>query len=188
MVEVMAAMLILALVCVAYSENQVSAISLIKATRYRDTAVMLAQQQMAQINFRVQSRGVEDIKEDEKGEFDTEKFEGYSWHVTKKNVPPPDFQALLSAAGGAASEGEEASQQPQSLAGPMKMIMDAWGKSIIQVNLEVLWKEGEQEKSYAIMTHYIASDANAQIQGLIGGMAGAMGGGGGGQSGGGENP
>jgi prepilin-type N-terminal cleavage/methylation domain-containing protein len=179
MVEVMAAMLILALVCVAYSENQISAIALIKATRFRETAVMLAQQRMAEVNLRVQTRGIEDIKEDEKGDFDSEKFEGYSWRVTKKNVPPPDFQALLSAASGSVSEDGQESQQPQDVAGPMKMVMDAWGKSILEVNLEVLWKEGDQEKSYTIMTHYIASDANAQIQGLIGGLAGAMGGAGG---------
>ncbi|MEZ4845882.1 MAG: prepilin-type N-terminal cleavage/methylation domain-containing protein [Bdellovibrionota bacterium] len=173
MVEVMAAMLILAIVCVAYSENQVSAIQLVKATRFRDTAVMLAQQRMAEVNFLVQSRGVEEIKEDERGDFDSEKFEGYTWHITKKMVPAPDFSALLSAAGAGDSEESGGQQQPTDLSGPMKMIMDAWGKSIMEVKLEVLWKEGEQEKSYSIMTHFMASNANAQIQGVIGGLAGA---------------
>jgi prepilin-type N-terminal cleavage/methylation domain-containing protein len=180
MVEVMAAMLILAIVCVAYSENQISAISLVKATRYRDTAIMLASKRMAEINFLVQSRGIEEVKDGERGDFDSEAFEGYSWTVTKKNVPAPDFAALLSAAGstGEAEEGAEGGQAP-NLEGPMKVIMEAWGKSIMELILEVKWTEGEQEKSYTLMTHYMASDANAQIQGIIGGMTGALSQGGG---------
>lgn len=179
MIEVMAAMLILALVCVAYSENQVGAISLVKSTRYRDIAVMLASQKMAELNFRVQSKGIEDLKDEEKGDFDGEKFEGYSWRYTKAKVPPPDFSALMSAVGSAEEDEGEKSQSPQnSIEGPMKAIMEIWGKSILELRLEIVWKESEQEKNYTLMTHYIASDANKQIEGMIGAMMGGMGAGG----------
>lgn len=175
MIEVMAAMLILALVCVGYSENQVAAIQLVKATRIRERAVMLAQQKMAELNFIVQNKGIEQIKDEEKGDFDSEKYDiPYTWKVWKKPVPPPDFTALLSMAGGGDEDGEDSGQQP-AVAGPMKMVMDIWGKSIVELHLEVLWSEGDQEKSYSVMTHYITSDATAQVQGLIGGLMGAAG-------------
>ncbi len=171
MIEVMAAMLILALVCVAYSENQVSAIQLVKATRFRDTAVMLASQKMAELNFRIQTKGIEDLKDEEKGDFENDKFEGYSWSYQKKKVAPPDFTALMANIGADEEEGEGAAAQPQAnLAGPMKMVMEVWGKSIMELRLEISWKEGEQSKSYSLMTHYMASDASKQIQGLVGGM------------------
>lgn len=172
MIEVMAAMLILSLVCVAYSQNQVSAIQLVKSTRFRNTAVMLASQKMAEFNFIVQNRGIEELKDEDKGEFESENFEGFTWKTVKKKVPTPDFAALMSQVGGSGEEGAEdpTAAQKGGVDGPMKMIMDIWGKSIIELNLEVNWKEGEQEKSYTLMTHYIASDATKQIQGFIGGM------------------
>jgi hypothetical protein len=173
MIEVMAAMLILALVCVAYSQNQVAAIQLVKATRFRNTAVMLATEKMAELNFIVQTKGIEEIKDEDKGDFDQENFEGYTWQLVKKNVPPPDFSALLSQASAGESEDGEAAPQQANLEGPMKSIMDIWGKSIIELRLEILWKEGEQDKSYSLMTHYITSDATKQIQGFIGGMMSA---------------
>ena len=174
MIEVMAAMLILALVCVAYSENQVAAIQLVKATRFRETAIMLAQQKMADTNFLVKTKGIEQIKDDEKGEFDQEKYETFGWHIWKKNVPPPDFGSLMSMNTGETEGGEN--PQPQgSFEGPMKSITDIWGKSIIELHLEVTWKEGEREKSFMLMTHYMTSDVSKQIQGLIGAMTGGAG-------------
>lgn len=174
MIEVMAAMLILALVCVAYSENQVGAIQLVKSTRFRDTAVMLASQKMAQLDFRIKTKGIEDLKDEEKGDFENEKFEGYGWSYLKVKIPAPDFSALMSMAV-EAGEGEDESQTPQAnLDGPMKMVMDIWAKSILELRLEITWKEGEQEKSYSLMTHYMASDASQQIQGLVGGLMSGM--------------
>src|SRR5690348_16887314 len=106
MIEVMAAMLILSMVCIAYSENQVGAIQLVKATRFRDTAIMLASMRMSDINFLIQTKGVEFIKDEERGEFDQEKFPTYSWRTTKKPIPPPDFSALMSLAK-SSGEGED---------------------------------------------------------------------------------
>ena len=81
---------------------------------------------------------------------------------------------------GGGDEGEESGSQPPQAGfdGPMKMITDIWGKSIIELHLEIDWKEGEQVKSYTLMTHYIASDATKQIQGMIGGLMGSAGAGG----------
>ena len=186
LIEVMAAMLILVLVCVAYSENQVGAIQLVKATRWRETAIMLAQQKMAETNFLVQTKGIEVVKDDDKGEFDQEKFDGYTWHIWKTKVPAPDFGALIGTTG---STEDGASAAPQAgFEGPMKMITDIWGKSIMELHLEVNWKEGEQQKSYTLMTHYMTSDVNAQIQGLVGAMTGGAGASGGESSSSGENP
>lgn len=173
LIEVMAAMLILALVCVAYSENQVGAIQLVKTTRFRQIAILLAQQKMAETNFLVKNKGIEQIKDDEKGEFDQEKYETFGWHIWKKNVAPPDFSALISQVGGDAKE--EGQKQQGGFEGPMKSITDIWGKSIIELHLEVTWKEGEKEKSFTLMTHYMTSDASKQIQGLIGAMTGGAG-------------
>ena len=179
MIEVMAAMLILALVCVAYSKNQIGAIQLVKATRFRDTGIMLASQKMAETDFKVQDKGVEILKDDDKGEFDQEKFPTYAWHITKKQIPPPDFSSLMTLAAGSGSSDEEGgsdsgSQKPPSgsFDGPMKMITDAWGKSIFEVSLEINWKEGEKPKSYSLITHYISSTAVQQIQGIVGFMSG----------------
>lgn len=180
MIEVTAAMLILAMVCVAYSGNQISAISLVKSARNRDKAVMLASQKMAELDFRVQTRGIEDLKEEEKGEIEIEteknsdKTVTYSWRYQKKNVPPPDFGALMSAMGGSEEDGEQAPPQA-NLEGPMKMIMDLWGKSIMELRLEIVWMEGDQEKSYSLLTHYMASNASQQIEGMVGAMAGGAG-------------
>lgn len=186
MIEVMAAMLILALVCVAYSGNQISAIQLVKATRFREMAIMLASQKMADIDFQVQTKGIEILKDSDQGDFDQEKFPTYHWTTAKIQIPPPDFSALMALGGGgdeAPEGGEDPSKTSGSFEGPMKMITDAWGKSVLEVKLEVLWKEGEKEKSYSLMTHYIASNANQQIQGIVGAMTGGMGAAGGTASG-----
>lgn len=182
-------MLILALVCVAYSENQVGAIQLVKATRFRETAIMLAQQKMAETNFLVQTKGIEQVKDDDKGEFDQEKFEGYNWHMWKTKVPPPDFGSLIGSASSMGGDSGEPQTPQAGFEGPMKMITDIWGKSIMELHLEVTWKEGEQQKTYTLMTHYMTSDVNAQIQGLVGAMTGGSGASSGGSSGSsGENP
>lgn len=174
LIEVMAAMLILALVCVAYSENQVGAIQLVKATRFREKSILLATQKMAEIDFLVQTKGLEILKDEDKGDFENENFEGYSWRYTRKQVPTPDFAALMGSTG-VGEEGEPQAQQQGLEGGPMKMVMDMWAKSIMEVRLEITWKEGEQEKSYSLLTHYIASNASSQIQGLVGAMTGGAG-------------
>lgn len=178
MVEVMAAMLILSMVCIAYSENLIGAMKLVKATRARDTAIMLASEKMADIDFMVKDKGIEIIKDSDQGEFDQEKFASYTWKSAKKQIPPPDFSSLMSLASSSA-EGEEGTDEEQpktsgSFEGPMKMITDAWGKSVVELRLEVNWKEGEEEKSYSLLTHYISSNATKQIQGLVGSMTGGQ--------------
>lgn len=183
MIEVLAAMLILAIVCVAYSGNQVGSIQLVKTTRFRETAIMLAAQKMADIDFQVQTKGIEIIKDADKGEFDQEKFPTYEWTSQKIQIPPPDFSALMAVGSGEDSGeiGEDDAQQQTSgsFEGPMKMITDAWGKSIFEVKVAINWKEGENEKSYDLVTHYITSNATQQIQGIVGTMTNMMGGAGG---------
>jgi general secretion pathway protein I len=175
MIETMAAMLILAMVCIAFSRNQTASIQLVKASRFRDRSIMLAKQRMAEIDFAVNDKGIESIKDEEQGEFDQEKYPTFKWKSTKSKIPAPDFNALI-ALGSGGEEGAEASADPApqqgGFEGPMKMVTDLWGKSIFQLALEIEWNEGEHPKSYRVLTHYIATDATKQIQGLIGSMTG----------------
>ena len=179
MIETMAAMLILAMVCIAFSRNQTASIQLVKASRFRDRSIMLAKQRIAEIEFAVKDKGIESIKDEDQGEFDQEKYPTFKWKTTKSKIPAPDFNALIALGSGGGEDGGEAAAEPQQqqggFEGPMKMVTDLWGKSIFQVALEVEWNEGDHPKSYRVVTHYIASDATKQIQGLIGSMTGGAG-------------
>lgn len=182
MIEVLAAMVILAMVCAAYSKNQLGSGRLIQSVRYRDTAIMLASQKMAELDFRIQTQGIELIKDEERGEFDQERFPSFTWRLVKKQIPPPDFSALMALSNSnEITIGEDESSKTQtagSFEGPMKMVTDVWGKAVIELRLEIFWREGEreQEKDYVIWTHHISANAMNQIKAMVAGFGGGGGG------------
>ncbi|MCB0272369.1 MAG: prepilin-type N-terminal cleavage/methylation domain-containing protein [Bdellovibrionales bacterium] len=171
LLEVLAALLILALSIVALSENQTQSIHLTKTAQLRDQALILARSKMNELDRAISEKGLVEIRDQEQGEFDQELYPSYRWVVLKQKIPVPNFASLVSMA-----SGEEASEEEfdtSSMEGPLKMITDIWGKAIRQVSIEVFWKERNNEKSYKLVTHYVEKDAFSQVQGLVGGLGGS---------------
>ncbi|MCB1198349.1 MAG: hypothetical protein KDK51_08235 [Deltaproteobacteria bacterium] len=174
LLEVLAALLLLAVSIVALSENQTQSIQLIQATQYRDKALLLAQSKMNETDRKVQEKGLSALKDSESGEFDQEQFPTYTWVITKEKIPVPDFVSLLSMSSG--EQAEEDQFDTSALEGPLKAVTEIWGKAIRQVTVEVLWKQRNNEKSYRLVTHYVEKDAFGQVQGLVQGLTGGAGG------------
>lgn len=172
LIEVLAALLILSVSIVALSQNQAQSVRLIETAQNRDQALILATSKMNEIDRRVQERGLADLKDAEKGEFDQERYEGFEWNMRKQKIPVPDFVSLVTmATGQSASEDSDEEFDTSAMQGPLKRITDIWGKAIRQVTVEVTWKDNERDteyKSYELVTHYVEQDAFNQVQGLIG--------------------
>jgi|GEM_PF-5468879 len=170
LMEVLAAVLILSTSVIALSQNQTQSLRLIQSAQFHDKALFLAQSKMAEIDRAIQDKGLSALKDEERGEFDQEKYPTYTFVIVKEKIPVPDFGKLVSMATGA--EASEEDQESSAFEGPLKMITDVWGKAIRQVTVEVKWKIINNEQSYSLVTHYVEKDAFGQVQGLIQGLTG----------------
>jgi hypothetical protein len=137
----------------------------------------LADAKMTELVKAAEKKGIDLLREEDKGEFDQEKYPGYRWTYRVQSIPTPDFAALISAAAPEDEETTQAASNAELLAGPLQAIGKAWGQSIRELRLEVAWGSEEHPRTVELVTHLISSDVGAQIQNVIAGF-GAMTGGG----------
>lgn len=177
LVEVLGAMMILSIALVALMENQSSSLQLTKKSLLLDQATSLAQGKMAELTVQANSRSFAEFPETGEGEFEDEGLQRFSWRYQTQPVEAPDFAAMAKVAMGS-DESDTASEGNASmLDGPLKSVTEAWSKALLQLRVEILWKEGNSEKSYAVVTHLVDEQAASNIAGMVKGMSQAFGGG-----------
>ncbi|MCI5071581.1 type II secretion system GspH family protein [bacterium] len=176
LVEVLGAMMILSIALVALMENQSSSLHLTKKSLLLDQATSLAQGKMAELTVEANRRSLSEFPDSGEGTFEDEALQRFSWRYQTQPVEAPDFAAMAKVAMGeeGASTGEGSAGL---LDGPLKSVTEAWSKALLELRVEILWKEGNSEKNYAVVTHLIDEQASSNIAGMVKGMSQALGGG-----------
>lgn len=167
-IEIMVAMLILSISLIVLMDRQARSMDLVGQAKFRDHATTLAMSKLNELTQEAEEKGVNTLKDRETGEFDQEAYPGYKWRYWKAKVPTPDFLGMLGAMGGDSEEATGGASNEALLAGPLQGITKVWGNALHELHVEVLWDEGKSQKSYALVTHLIASDAITQLQAAIG--------------------
>lgn len=173
LLEVMFALVILAMSLIVLMQNQTQSVSLAERARGWDHATALASAKIAELSMIAQQQGIEKVKNEETGEFDQAKFPGYRWKSWTRPVPQPNFQAL---AGLASAENEEENPSAGAMAGPMQMIAKAWNECLTELHVEITWGEGQTPRSFELTTHLLAKDTSIKIQGIVGALGAGLGG------------
>jgi len=172
-VEVMAALVILAISLVVLLDTQGRSMDLVGKTRDLDYAVNLARQKMTELTIQADREGVSALRDEESGQFDQEKYPDYRWTYRIVPVPAPDFAAMVGAAMGADPNAKDSGADNSALfAGPLKQIGKAWGDSIKELHVEVLWGSETRPKQFELVTHLIVPNALSQLQNVLGGITG----------------
>lgn len=166
MMEILAACILIGTAIVAMSRSQISALQLSAVVGKRNMALSLAEMKMTEMEWLISKDGIKAIKESEKGDFDEDAYEGFSWHVSRRMVPIPDIGALVGSMTGASEE-----ETQKTIAGPMKMISEVWAKAVAEVTVEILWGEGEKKKSLDLKTHFIDQEATKKVESMVGGFS-----------------
>ena len=99
-VEVIAALVILSISLVVLLDSQGRSMDLVSKARSLESGVTLAAAKMTELVQEAERKGVETLRDEEKGDFDQERYPSYRWRYWVAPVPQPDFKLLLSAATG----------------------------------------------------------------------------------------
>ncbi len=167
-IEVIAALVILSISLVVLLDSQGRSMDLVGKARSLETAVGLASTKITELSQEAENRGVESLREDERGDFDQEKYPTYRWHYWIRPVPEPDFKSLFSTATGIAGEENETENTNAELfAGPLQKVQEAWGDSIKELHVEVSWGNEQKPKTYELVTHLLVPSAMNQISQLV---------------------
>lgn len=172
--EVMIAMVILSISLIVLMDSQARSMDMVARAKSVDVGTSLATLRMTELVQEAKEKGVSTLKDEAEGEFDQQKFPTYRWRYWKKNVPAPDFAAL--AGGAAGGKDDAAASNKDMLAGPLQAIGKVWGNALKELHVEVSWGEERKKRTYELVTHLIATDALAQLQGAIGILGGTFGG------------
>lgn len=154
-IEIMVALCILAISLTVLMHSQGRSVDLGAKANSADTAAFLAQMKMEEIQLEAQRKGIDSVREEERGEFDRDLFPGYRWEYRLSAVALP----LVGATGG--------TQESQ-----MKMIQGFLEKAIRQVNLKVIWQDAGREKEFELVTHLVKLDFLSQLASAFGGAGG----------------
>jgi len=172
-IEVMAAMVILSISLVVLLGSQGRSMELVGRAQTLHYATTLATSKMAELTQEATTKGVGTLRESEAGEFDQEKHPGFRWRYRIVKVPSPDFAGMMAGAVGGEEEDLGAAEGSAALlAGPLQAIGKIWGESLRELHVEVLWGEERTSQSLELVTHLIAPEAMAQVQGLVGAVSG----------------
>lgn len=177
LVEVLGAMMILSIALVALIENQSSSLQMTKKSLLLDQATSLAQGKLAELTVQANSKSLSEFPESGEGEFEDEALERFSWRYQTQPVAAPDFAAMAKVAMGGDDTDTSNEGNAGMLDGPLKSVTEAWSKALLELRVEILWKEGNIEKNYAVVTHLVDEQVASNIAGMVKGMSQALGGG-----------
>jgi len=142
LLEVMAAMAILAIVLVAVFNAQSQSLRISTKAQRITTAMNLAQARMGELEFEVLEKGFEYLKDEDKGKFEDDRFSDYRWAYTSDSIKIP-----------VVNFGDD-SDSASSGGGLLKTAQEMLEKSIREVRLSIFFTEGTKEESVEIVTHF----------------------------------
>lgn len=167
-IEVIAALVILSISLVILLDTQGRSMDLVAKARSLDQAVMLAGSKMAEVLQEAEQKGVTAIRNEDSGEFDREKFDGYRWRYWIVQVPAPDFKTMLGVVEGAETEDARAlASNLGAVEGYLQNIGDAWGKALRELHVEVAWGGEVKPRTYELVTHLLAPDAKQLLENVV---------------------
>lgn len=141
LLEVMAAMAILAVSLVAIFNAQSQSMKMSERAGYITKAMNLAQARLGELELEVLEKGFDVLEEEDNGNFEDADFAGYRWAYTSDNIRIP----LVSV------NEDTKSVSDNSL---LKTAQDMLEKSIKEVRLKVYFKDGRSEDFVELVTHY----------------------------------
>jgi prepilin-type N-terminal cleavage/methylation domain-containing protein len=140
-IEVMVAIAILALCLTVLLATQGRSVDLGAKANAADTAALLGQMKMEELILKAQKDGQDSLRDEERGEFDQEKYPSYRWEYKTDPVSLPIVP------GGGVQENQ------------LRIAQQFMEKAIRQLNLTVQWKEnGRADKELTLTTHLVKLD------------------------------
>lgn len=162
LVEVMAAVAILALALTVISESQQAGMRHVIRAKKMTIASLLAREKMADLEDELAKDGFPEFDKDDEGEFE-DGFEGYtySWKIEKIELPSSlDPDAMTDALTGEGQEGGGGTSESstsgmaafggQMLTQQFELFRNILEQSIRRITLKVGWKEGRADKSISV--------------------------------------
>lgn len=211
LIEVMAAVAILAVALTVIAESQQAGMRHVLRAKKMTIATMLAREKMVDLEDELFEEGFSEFNKEEEGKFEDVRLgklgEHFSWKLKIEKIELPtslDPNAMSDAITGgdeaaeASGIGGMAAMGGQMLSSQFEMFRSVLEQSIRRVSLEVLWKEGRRKKSISVAAYFTdprridgAIQTGPAIPGVGGGVPGSGPGGGvpgGGAGGGGSGP
>ncbi|MBN2694546.1 prepilin-type N-terminal cleavage/methylation domain-containing protein [bacterium] len=143
------------------------------------TAAYLAEERIFEIERKLEKDGYPEDDFEDKGEFEGEAFEKYTWIERIKKVEIPDDIATMTkllmggeseeSADGLTTQNTQASTFISMISPIIQTIFDLFESSIREVEVEVLWEdESEDISSFILTTHMIDFSNLDKASGLEG--------------------
>jgi len=140
----------------------------VRNSRINNTAASLLERKMTEIEILYKDKPIEEIKEDDAGDFGS-MFPGYSWQMSSKDFEMPDISSALVSRDGGADE---------MLLTIVKTTTEFIKKSVKEVSVTVSFKPKKgNEIHHTVTTYFVDYTKDLNVPGMPGGgAAGGLGG------------
>jgi general secretion pathway protein I len=160
LIEVLVAMVIMIggiiVVANAWSGN----FGRVRTARINNVAATLLERKMTEIEFEYAEKTIDDVKEEEGGDFGA-MYPGYSWEMKSKEFEMPDLSGALTAREGGADE---------TLLTIMRSTAEFFKKSVKEVSVTVIYKPRNGNSiRHTVTTFVVDYTKEMPIPGLGGG-------------------
>ncbi|MBC8131389.1 MAG: prepilin-type N-terminal cleavage/methylation domain-containing protein [Deltaproteobacteria bacterium] len=192
LLEVMAAVAILALTLVVLLNIITSNVRATTHSHMITTATFLARGKMVSLEDKIIEKGFQDLNEEENGTFEEDGFPSFSWEsiVEKIELPSEVASKVQQSAGKASQKADPMQALTGMIGGMMGMFIEpirvGLEESVRRVTLRVFWNERGRPEQSVDLIMYATDPAKLDLAlslGAIGAGAGAMPGGTPGQTG-----
>lgn len=125
----------------------------IKKTQHAFEISALLERKMVEIETKYRGKPLEEISEEEEGDFG-EEYPQYSWKLSSKKLDFPDIASTLIAREGGAD---------QMLLNIVRQLSDQISKSVKEVTVTVIYKQPKKNLEYSLTTYFVDYDKEMSI-------------------------
>ncbi len=139
LIEVMIALLILAVALTILNTSTTSSIASVQKAGALETIAQLLQQKASEFELTYKGKKFEELKESETGDFGSD-YPMYRWTVQVEDFPAPNLAGMAQQ-----DEGQE-----EMLLTILNKFSEHLQKAAKEVKVTVFWKAGEKEQEYSV--------------------------------------
>jgi prepilin-type N-terminal cleavage/methylation domain-containing protein len=161
LIETLLAMAILAFGLIIVATTWSGNVMRLKKIRLNNEVAFLLQQKMTEMELKYQNVGLDQIKEEEEGDFG-EGFKDYAWEFKSQEFVMPDLSLLI-------PPNKETNTEMQSMI--LKQIGEVLGKAIKEITVTVIVKKGgtrKKELRYSVSSYLIDYNKEMAFSGVPG--------------------
>lgn len=150
LIEVLVALMILAIALLGFRQGQSSTVKLAVQSEKQAQALTLAQKQMTETEIMLRKKNFQGMPEEEKGEFKDEAFKEYKWIRKLEKVDLGCFMPK--------QKGKDANEQ-----GVFSIFDKLFDNSVRKIRITVEWSDGKQTRSKSLTQLYVRFEDIANL-------------------------